>query len=91
MTWIDDQLADTTVTVVLLTDEISANRWITYEIQRSKDLGHGLPGIGISSIKDSNGDTCGKWYKIPTCFSYYQWINDDGYNNISSWIEAAAV
>ena len=90
MAWIDDRLADTTVTVVLLTGETSASRWMTYEIQRSKDLGHGLLGIGISSIKDSNGDTCGKWYKIPTGFPYYQWIKDDGLNNIGSWIEAAA-
>jgi len=90
MAWIDDQLADTSVTVVLLTDETAANRWMTYEIQRSKDLGHGLLGIGISSIEDSNGDTSGRWYKIPTGFPYYQWIKDDGYNNIGRWIEAAA-
>jgi len=90
MEWIDTQLSGTTVTVVLLTDETSANRWMTYEIQRSKDLGRGLLGIGISSIEDSNGDTSGRWYKIPTGFPYYQWIKDDGYNNIGNWIEAAA-
>ncbi len=91
MAWIDGQLADTTVTVVLLTDETSANRWMTYEIQRSRDLGHGLLGIGISSIEDSNGDTCGTWYRIPTGFPYYQWFKDGGHSNMDDWIEKAAI
>lgn len=91
MDWIDNQLTGTTVTVVLLSDETYASQWVTYGIQRSKDLGHGLLGIGISSIKDSNGDTSGSWYKIPTGFPYYQWIRDDGLNNIGDWIEKAAI
>jgi hypothetical protein len=90
MDWIDNQLTGTSVTVVLLSAETCASQWVTYGIQRSKDLGHGPLGIDISRIKDFNGDTSGKWFKIPTGYPFYQWNKDDGHHNLDDWIEAAA-
>ena len=53
--WIDDQLGGTSVTVVLVGSETCGSRWVKYEIDKSKALGHGLLGIDISHIKDLGG------------------------------------
>lgn len=62
-------------------------------------------GIYIHNIKDQRGnrDTKGEnpfdyWYitkngqKIyySSLYSTYNWVNDDGYNNLGSWIAKAA-
>lgn len=89
-TWIDDQLAGTSVTVVLVGAKTCSSRWVTYEIDRSKDLGRGLLGIDISKIKDLNGDTLERCGKIPAGYAFYLWNNDNGYQNMGDWIEKAA-
>src|SRR5258708_38880997 len=43
--WIDDQLAGTSVTVVLVGEDTCDSRWVKYEIEKSEELGHGLLGI----------------------------------------------
>lgn len=88
--WIDGQLDGTTVTVVLVGVETCGSKWVKYEIERSKELGHGLLGIDISKIEDFNGDTSERCGKIPSGYSFYLWNKDDGYNNMGDWIEAAA-
>jgi hypothetical protein len=88
--WIDAQMVGTSVTVVLVGDATCSSRWVKYEIEKSKALGHGLLGIDISKIKDFAGDTTERCGKIPTGYEFYLWIKDDGYNNIGAWIEKAA-
>jgi antiphage defense system Thoeris ThsB-like protein len=88
--WIDDQLDGTTVTVVLVGEETCGSRWVKYEIDKSKSLGHGLIGIDVSKIKDFDGNTSDRCGKIPTGFNFYLWNNDDGYKNMGDWIEDAA-
>jgi hypothetical protein len=88
--WIDDQLDGTTVTIVLVGEDTCGSKWVEYEIERSKDLGHGLLGIDISKIKDLSGETSKRCGKIPAGYSFYLWNNDDGYNNMGDWIEEAA-
>lgn len=88
--WIDGQLNGTSVTVVLVGADTCSSRWVKYEIEKSKQLRHGLLGIDVSKIKDLGGDTSGRCGKIPAGYSFYLWNNDDGYTNMGDWIEAAA-
>jgi hypothetical protein len=88
--WIDDQLKRTSVTVVLVGADTCSSKWVKYEIEQSKKLGHGLIGIDISKIKDLDGETSDRCGKIPTGYSFYLWFKDDGYSNMGDWIEEAA-
>ncbi len=99
--WIDNQLKGTSVTVVLIGSDTAGKKWIDYEITSSHKKGNGMLGIYIHKKKDSNGKTSTKgrnpfdyWtfkrggnvIEYPT----YDWVNDDGYNNMGDWIESAA-
>jgi hypothetical protein len=88
--WIDGQLKGTSVTVVLVGNKTAASRWVKYEIEMSKYLGHGLLGIDISKIKDVNGRTSQLGTKVPVGYDFYQWFNGNGYANMGTWIEKAA-
>ena len=99
--WIDNQLNGTSVTVVL----ISERKYVGYEIRRSHSRGNGMLGIYIHNMKDSNGytDTKGKnpfdnWSTqqngrtvlLSSIYPTYDWVSDNGGDNIASWIETAA-
>lgn len=103
--WIEDQLKGTSVTVVLFGAKTYDREWVRHEIKRSFELGKGILAIDIHKVKDPQlgSDTQGKnpldyWEierngrKVPFSGIYktYDWVDDDGYNNISGWIEAAA-
>ena len=88
--WIREQLKGTSVTVVLVGSQTCSSRYVQYEIEQSIDRGNGLLGIDVSKIKDLNGNTTERCGKIPKCYPFYLWNNDDGYNNMGSWIEQAA-
>ncbi|TGL62032.1 hypothetical protein EHQ64_09180 [Leptospira sarikeiensis] len=99
--WIDNQLSGTSVTVILIGSDTYGRKWINYEITSSWKKGNGLLGIYIHNIKDKDEKTStkglnpftqwkftlsGEEVSIPT----YDWIKDDGYNNLGKWIEDAA-
>jgi len=103
--WIEDQLKGTSVTVVLFGAETYERKWVRHEIKRSYQLNKGLLAIDIHKLKDPKhgADTPGKnpldyWEierngeKVPFSRIYqtYDWISDNGYNNIATWIENAA-
>jgi hypothetical protein len=103
--WIGTQLDGTSVTVVLIGAETSTRQYVGYEIKQSHNRGNGMLGIYIHNMKDVNGrpDTMGgnpfdNWQMekdgTKTLFSSlyptYDWVNNDGYNQLGSWIEAAA-
>jgi len=103
--WIDSQLEGTSVTVVLIGYETHTRKYVGYEIEQSYKRGNGLFGIYIHNLKDKDGRTDFKgknpfdtWYitrngqKIyfSSLYPTYDWVNDDGYNNIGRWIEEAA-
>jgi hypothetical protein len=88
--WIDGQLVNTSVTVVLVGEATCGSRWVKYEIEQSKALGHGLLGIDVSKVKDFAGDTSERCGRIPSGFDFYLWNRDDGYGNIGDWIQKAA-
>jgi hypothetical protein len=103
--WIEEQMKYTSVTVVLYGAETYEREWVRHEIKRSYELSKGILAIDIHSVKDpqKGTDVQGRnpleyWEvsqsdkKVPfsQIYSSYDWIRDDGYNNLSSWIEAAA-
>jgi hypothetical protein len=103
--WINNQLDGTSVTVVLIGSETSNRGYIKYELDQSWKKGNGILGIYIHQKKDLDGktDTKGsnsfgpiftnanddKKYFFQR-FETYDWVDDDGYNNMGKWIEAAA-
>ncbi len=88
--WIDSQLNGTSVTVVLVGSETCGSRWVKYEIDQSKTLGHGLLGIDISQIPDFAKQTSQCCGQLPQGYPFYRWFPDDGYNHMGEWIEKAA-
>jgi len=99
--WIDEQLKGTSVTVVLIGSDTAGKKWINYEITASHKKSNGMLGIYIHKKKDSKGNSmtkgknpfdswtfkkAGKVIEYPT----YDWVDDDGYNNMGDWIESAA-
>ena len=100
-----DGLKNTSVTVVLIGAETSKRPCVDFEIMESCKEGKGLLGVYIHQIEDIEGDTDkkgvnpfstiyttknGKKKYLSECYPVYDWVNDDGYNNIGTWIEDAA-
>jgi hypothetical protein len=103
--WIDNQLVGTSVTVVLIGTETNQRDYVKYELQKSFAKGNGLVGIYIHKCKDLSGNTGAKGSNqfgeigkdangnavyFSASYSFYDWVDDDGYNNMGKWIEAAA-
>lgn len=90
--WIRDQLSGTSVTVVLIGAETAGRKYVQYEIEQSWERGNGLIGIYIHKMKDKNGnrDTAGSSpFAGYTGIKTYDWVDDDGYENLGDWVEAA--
>ncbi len=101
--WIDEQLNGTSVTVVLIGKETADRPWVIYEIQESHRKGNGLLGIYIDRVKDLHGNYGARGsnpfsklvitstrQSLADIYPVYDWVADDGYNNMSRWIEDAA-
>ena len=103
--WIDEQLSGTSVTVVLIGEKTAGRKWVKYEIKSSYRKGNGLLGIYVHNKKDKDGNTSrkggnpfsdlyitedGKKIYLSELYETYDWVNDDGYNNMGDWIEKAA-
>ncbi|MWG34038.1 TIR domain-containing protein [Halomarina oriensis] len=103
--WIDEQMKNTSVTVVMIGKDTHERKWVNREIEKSVEKGKGLLGIHIHNIKDLNGNYGTKGpnpfssYRITTDgaempltqkYDTYDWVNDDGYNNLGDWVEDAA-
>ncbi len=103
--WIEAQLKGTSVTVVLFGRETFDRQWVRYEIRRSYDLGKGILAIDIHRVKDPQTgedlpgrnplaywrvESGGRQVTLDKLYSTYDWVQDNGYTNLPSWIEAAA-
>ncbi|OGR37657.1 MAG: TIR-like domain-containing protein [Elusimicrobia bacterium GWA2_64_40] len=103
--WIDNQLDGTSVTVILIGADTAQKKWIDYEMLASRKKGNGLLGIRIHQLKDKDGRTSSygenpfDYWEIPwhggkvrlsSIYTTYDWVDDDGYNNLGDWIEKAA-
>lgn len=103
--WIDGQLKGTSVTVVLIGADTAGKKWINYEIKSSHNKGNGMLAIYIHGLKDKDGNTStkgknpfddfsitkdGQKTLFSSLYKTYNWVDDDGYNNMGDWIEKAA-
>jgi hypothetical protein len=103
--WIEENLNETSVTAILIGAETATKQWVLDTIQQSYLKRNGLLGIYIHNLRDSTGNTSIKGQnpfeklyieengqKIPLSQLYptYDWIIDDGYNNLGVWVEEAA-
>jgi len=100
--WIDDQLKNTSVTVVLIGAETASREWVQHEILKSWNRGNGLVGVRIHNIKDQDQktDVAGRNpfddFKLPdgTLLSSvcrtYDWVTDNGRKNLGAWADDAA-
>jgi hypothetical protein len=87
---IADALKNTTVTAVLIGAKTSERKWVKEEISQSEQRGNGLFGIYIHNIKDFNSQADAKGTNpLPSKYRTYDWVNDDGYNNLGKWVDAA--
>jgi len=105
--WINAQLDGASVTVVLIGAETYGREWVGYEIQRSVEQNKGLLGVYIhqlidprTKLPDVRGRNPFDFFHFTTSnpvvylsqvYPTYDWVNDDGYNNFSKWVESAAV
>ncbi|MBN3948816.1 MAG: TIR domain-containing protein [Nostoc sp. NMS7] len=102
---IDDGLKNTSVTVVLIGTETYKREWVKYEIEQSFVREKGLIGIYIHGLKNVLGQTDIKGENpfstisletnnqktyFSNLYPTYDWILNEGYKNIASWIEEAA-
>ena len=103
--WIEEQLTGTSVTVVLIGSETYDRDWVRHEIKRSYELKKGILVVYIHNVKDPQNGTDRKgrnpldyWgitqngtrVLFSSLYKTYDWLADDGYNNFTSWVEAAA-
>jgi hypothetical protein len=89
--WIDGELRDASVTVVLIGEETGNKKWVNYEIQKSKELGKGVIGVDISKMKDKKGYITEMGPNpLPSGCPVYSWTEDDGEKHLGEWIEKAA-
>lgn len=102
--WIDAQLSGTSVTVVLIGSETNERDYVKYELQKSYAKGNGILGIYIHKCKNLTGqtsskgsnqfgeigkDSSGKPVYFSNTYKCYDWVDDDGYNDLGKWVEAA--
>ena len=103
--WIDQQLDGTSVTIVLIGANTAHRPYVKYEIARSHFRGNGILGLYVDRCKDREGSCCprgenpfaklylqngsGKRY-LDALYPTYDWVGQQGYSNMPSWIELAA-
>jgi len=103
---IDKAMHNTGVTVVLIGAETAGRKYVGYEIEQSHILKKGLLGVYIHRLEDRYGKTDrkgqnpfanwhitvnGKKIYLSNIYPTYDWVLDDGYNNLESWVEEAAI
>lgn len=95
----------TSATIVLLGEKTLSRPFVQYEICESIKRGNAIIGIYIHNIKDMRtGQKSGKAnthtiigeysdgtsiYFDEICGATYDYINDNGYNNLGRWVELA--
>ena len=104
--WINSQLNGTSVTVVLIGRETLNRPFVQYEICESINRGNAIIGVYIHNIKDmltrktsikGNAHTIigtdeneTSVYFDEICDGLYDYVLDNGYKNLGTWIENAA-
>ncbi len=99
--WILAQLEGTTVTVLLIGAETAERPWVDFEIRKSWERGNAIIGLYIHNVKDSQSETdmqganpldnvyISNCQPLSTVCPLYDWILDDGRNNLGKWADQA--
>lgn len=99
--WINDQLKYTSVTVVLIGAETAEREWVDYEIRQSWERGNAIVGVRIHNMLDQNRQTdtpganpldqimLADDKPLSSIFKTYDWVSNDGRNNLGQWVEEA--
>jgi len=99
--WINDQLKDTSVTVVLIGAETAERDWVDYEIRKSWERGNGIVAVRIHNVKDQATKTdppgpnpldnihLADGKALSSICKTYDWASDDGRDNLGEWVEKA--
>lgn len=103
--WINQQMQNTSVTVVLIGSETADRDWVHYEIQKSIERGNGIVGVRIHSLKDRHGSPDSKGSNplkkfvvengdrvktLSSIYPTYDWEWDNGREKMGTWVEEAA-
>ncbi|MDR2571451.1 MAG: TIR domain-containing protein [Oscillospiraceae bacterium] len=102
--WITEQLNGTSVTVVLIGAETLERPYVQYEIQESLKRGNGVIGVYVDQLKDLQGNISKRGnvyvkigdnngspvYFVSIADKIYDYVTEDGYNNLGQWIEGSA-
>lgn len=104
---IDESLKNTSVTVVLIGAETAGRDYVNYEVEQSYIRRNGLLGVYIHNVKDFYGhtttkgdnplddhwidDSPGNLIRFSSIYSIYDYVRDDGYENLGTWVENAAI
>ena len=104
--WINKQLEGTSVTVVLLGTNMLSRKFVQYEICESIKRGNAIVGIHINNIRDmltgqvsarcNIHSAIGEYndgtpaYFDSFCDEIHDYLNENGYSNLNSWVENAA-
>lgn len=104
-TFIENRLRAASVTAVLFGADTANRPWVSYEVKRSHELSLGIFAVDIAGIADSLGRTAshgvnplslwqaeidGEQRSLIEVYPTYDWVRDNGPDNIVSWINAAA-
>lgn len=102
--WINKQLEGTSVIVVLIGADTLNRPYVQYEIRESLRRGNAVIGVDIHRIRDFNGrmstvcnhhtiigqyDNGRPAYFDDIASGIYDYVYDDGYNNLGRWVETA--
>ncbi|MBE9505072.1 MAG: TIR domain-containing protein [Proteobacteria bacterium] len=99
---IKDELEGTSVTVVLIGHATDSQKYVDYTISESCSRGNAILGIFIDKLKDVFGCVDLKGANplhqfrisdsetLADIFPTYDWIKDNGEENMNDWIEEAA-
>lgn len=96
---IDHALEDSEVTVVLIGEHTCKSRWVRYEIEQSLARNNGIIGVYIDRLRDAHGRACPvgqspfeaiEVYQggpsLTRHIPHYDWITDNGYSNLRTWL-----
>lgn len=104
--WINNQLNGTSVTVVLIGSDTLNRPYVQYEICESLRKGNAVIGVYINNIRNFQGRTSSACSKHTVIGNYedgtsayfdeiadgiYDYVLDDGYNNLDAWVENAGI
>lgn len=104
--WIHKQMDGTSVLILCIGAETYDRKWVRYEIKKAHLEKRGIIGIRVHQQKDFEKQTDyrginplsimhdnvnGNEISLEELYHTYDWIDDNGRENIQQWVEEAAI